>query len=185
MKNRKLAIVAFLLVAVLTIGVGYAALTDVLTIRGSVEAKAEVANLSFDEHIYFKDATVTKGNTTGETNKDYAAVTADNDIASFTCNSLEDGTSECIFTYTIVNESEHNATVSVEATMAGNSSVNPSHNNEAAFDIAYSFPNGTDLPKGGEITVEITVSFKDGVTPPTSGSVTAQYVLELTATSAD
>lgn len=60
MKNRKRVVVAFLLVAVLCLGIGYAALTDTLTISGTVSVGGDNSNNApaaqeWDEDIYFVD----------------------------------------------------------------------------------------------------------------------------------
>ena len=56
MKNRRFAIVAILLVAVLCLGVAFAALTDDLSIGGSVNINKDVANDDFDMDIHFDTA---------------------------------------------------------------------------------------------------------------------------------
>ncbi len=48
MKNRRIAIIAFVLVAVMAIGVGYAAVADTLTASGKVAANTDAA---FDSYI--------------------------------------------------------------------------------------------------------------------------------------
>lgn len=48
MKNRRIAIIAFVLVAVMAIGVGYAAVADSLTASGTVAANTDAA---FDSYI--------------------------------------------------------------------------------------------------------------------------------------
>jgi hypothetical protein len=47
MKNRKIVVVAFLLVATMLLGVGYAALTDELTITGSLKTDTTAAMSAF------------------------------------------------------------------------------------------------------------------------------------------
>ena len=64
MKNRKFIVVAFVLVAALLVGVGYAALTDVLTINGNMATDPSTANADFDAKVYFANASV-KSDTTG------------------------------------------------------------------------------------------------------------------------
>ena len=59
MKKRRSSIIALLLVAALALGIGYAALTDELTINGKVTTDGEVMNDTFDELVYFTNATVT------------------------------------------------------------------------------------------------------------------------------
>ena len=186
MKKRKIAVVAFMLIAVLTLSVGYAALTDILAITGNLEVTAAGAQVGFDEKIYFTDAVVTKGASTGSYIDSAAIDTSNADKASFTVNSLNSSDDEVIFTFTVTNFSDHIADLTVEATKAGNTSVaNPSLDNDA-FDISYVINNGTDLAaQGGTATIVVTVKLADGVTPPTEGSVTGLYDLEITATAAN
>ena len=53
MKNRKIVVAAFLLCAVMLLGVGYAALTDTLTINGQLKADNSKSEQDFDLDIYF------------------------------------------------------------------------------------------------------------------------------------
>ena len=65
MKNRKFVVVAFLLVAVMLLGVGYAALTDTLIIIGNAHIDLDTANKTFDEKVYFSAAEATSTTGTG------------------------------------------------------------------------------------------------------------------------
>ena len=56
MKNRRTIVIAFLLVAVLTIGVGFAALTDTLTASGSAGILKTGAQSEFEAKVYFSNA---------------------------------------------------------------------------------------------------------------------------------
>ena len=53
MKNRKTIIVAFLLVAALCLGIGYAALTDELSVKGVANVESVAAQTAFDVDVYF------------------------------------------------------------------------------------------------------------------------------------
>ena len=53
MKNRRTVVVAFLLVAVMLLGIGYASLTDTLTIIGNAHIDLDTTNKTFDEKVYF------------------------------------------------------------------------------------------------------------------------------------
>ena len=63
MKNRKTVVVAFLLVAVMLLGVGYAALTDTLTITGSLKTDTTVAMEEFDADVYFSATSIVTDDT--------------------------------------------------------------------------------------------------------------------------
>lgn len=65
MTKRRSIIALFLAVAILALGVGYATLTDTLTVKGTINSPA------FDKNVYFSAKSVTT------TNADGAAITAD------------------------------------------------------------------------------------------------------------
>lgn len=71
MKNRRLVIGAFLLAAVLCLSVGFAALTDTLTVEGSVSFNKTNANKDFNADVYFvadsEDTTVKEGSIVDDT----------------------------------------------------------------------------------------------------------------------
>lgn len=56
MKNRRTIVMAFLLCACLIVGMGYAAVTDTLTIGGKTTISAEQANEDFGADVYFSKA---------------------------------------------------------------------------------------------------------------------------------
>ncbi len=187
MKKRRIAVVAFMLIAVLTLSVGYAALTDLLVITGNMEVTAAGAEVGFDEKIYFTDAIVTQGSETGSYIDSAHVDSASPDRASFNVKSLNSSDDVVIFTFTITNYSDHVANITVEATKAGenNTTENPSLTNES-FDVTYVVNNGTNVAaKNGECTVIVTVKLAAGVTPPTTGAFTGLYDLEITATTVE
>ena len=178
MKNRKTVVVAFLLVAVMLLGVGYAALTDTLTIIGNAHIDLEVANHTFDERIYFSDAKATS--TTGTGTKDDVASYTDDD-ATYTVNKLAVVNQKSVFTFTIKNDSNVDAEITVASTKLSGA-ANPSNSNADTFKVTYAYPDGTTIAKqGGTITVTVTVELIKSVTSATS----ATFGIELTATSAD
>ena len=178
MKNRKIVVVAFLLAAVLLLGVGYAALTDTLTIIGNAHIDLDVANATFDEKIYFSAAEATSSNGSG-TVEDVARFTADD--ATFTVNKLATVGQKSVFTFTITNDSNVDAVITVNSTKLSGA-VNPSNSNEEKFTVEYSYPDGMNIAKqGGTIDVVITVTVKEPVTSATS----ATFGIELTATSVE
>lgn len=178
MKNRKIVVVAFLLIAVLLLGVGYAALTDTLTIIGNAHIDIGTAENTFDEKIYFSDSAATSSTGTGTT-PDVASHTLDD--ATFTANKLAVMGEKSVFTFTIQNDSNVDAIISVEGTKLSGA-ANPSNSNADKFTVEYSYPQGMTVAKnGGTITVVVTVTVKEPVTAATS----ATFGIELTATSVD
>ena len=163
MKNRKTIVVAFMLCAVMLLGVGYAALTDVLDITGSADVNQSAAEESFNEDIYFSAAVA---NQTGNT----ASVNADNnDKATFTANTLKGKDDKATFTFTIVNEGDLDAKVTPAIS---------SNTNSTYFDIASDWAGATkDLVAGGSLTYTVTVTLKETPVETISGS----FIIELTA----
>lgn len=178
MKNRKIVVVAFLLVAVMLLGVGYAALTDTLTIIGNAHIDIDTANKTFDERVYFSAAEATSSTGTGTT----ADVTSFNtDDATYTVNKLAIVNEQSVFTFTITNDSNVDAYVTVNTTKLSGDN-NPSNSNDTVFSVTYDYPDGQTIESnGGTITVVVTVKLLVPVTSATS----ATFGIELTATSAE
>ena len=108
MKNRRLAITSFILIAVLVMGIGFAALVDTLNITGTATFRpAAVVETDVDAAIYFTDATP---------NDDYcvsATVKADPDEAGMTVVFNDAGEVnrryEASATFTVVYQPSNNA----------------------------------------------------------------------------
>jgi len=178
MKNRKRIIVAFMLVAVMLLGIGYAAFTDTLALTGNAHIDPDDANLAFDNNIYFSAAEATSSTGTG-TNEDTVAFDTDN--ASFVVNKLAEKDQVSVFTFTIKNDSDLDATVSINPTKLSGA-ANPSNSNDTMFDVQYTYPDGmTIAANGGTIDVVVTVTVSDIVT----GATSATFGIEYTVTSVD
>lgn len=178
MKNRKIVVVAFLLIAVLLLGVGYAALTDTLTIIGNAHIDLDTANATFDERIYFSAAEATSSTGSGKT-ADTASFTADD--ATYTANKLAVKGEKSTFTFTITNASNVDAEITAAAKKLSGD-VNPSNSNTDKFTVTYEYPDGQTISSnGGTIRVIVTVELKEVVTSATS----ATFGIELTATSVE
>ena len=176
MKNRKIVVVAFLLIAVLLLGVGYAAVTDTLTIIGNAHIDMGQVETTFDQNIYFSAAVATSSTGTGTTD-DVASFTPDD--ATFTANKLAIVGEKSVFTFTITNDGNVDAVISVNATKLSGD-TNPSNSNTEKFTVTYAYPEGMTVAKdGGTITVVVTVEVANPVTTATS----ATFGIELTATS--
>lgn len=133
MRNRKRIIVSFMIVACLLMAVGFAALSDTLTINGDAEVDFSGATSAFDEDVYFSAATAT--NVAGGDN---ALVTTDVDIARFQVRSLSAKDDEATFTFTVQNDNEFTAYVKVNDTKSVNNNTEyfTVEMNETEFEIA-------------------------------------------------
>lgn len=112
MKKRNLVIVAFMLVAAMTIGVGYAVVSDVLVINGTADITADGAQSAFNEDVYFSAAVA-------GTDGDIAEVGSDPDTATFTASHLTGQGDTATFTFTIKNAGDVNATVTPKLSAEG------------------------------------------------------------------
>ena len=171
MKQRKTVIVAFLLAAVLLLGVGYAALTDVLDITGSADVNQSAAEEAFNEDIHFRNE---EGDVVIHEEGNTASVNADNnDKASFTAKNLKGKGDKATFTFTIVNEGDLDATVTPSIS---------SNTNTEYFDISSDWAGQPKtLEAGKTLTYTVTVELKETPTETISGS----FIIELTAVSID
>jgi len=194
MKNRKTVVVAFLLVAAMLLGVGYAALSDTLTIVGTAQIDMNAAGNEFDEKVYFNAAKVVSSTGSGDKAKDTASHTTDD--ATYEVHSLAVLSEEAVFAFEI--KSTSNVAVNVTANATKLSGVaNPSNSNEEYFDVKYEYYDdyddatktfGTKLTEGnvqiasnGSIWVKVIVSVKKAVVTATG----ATFGIELTATTVD
>ena len=169
MKNRKTVVVAFLLVAVMLLGVGYAALTDTLDITGSADVNISDLEKEFEDDIYFSSAIALGDNTTNT-----ASVNADNnDKASFSAKELVKKDDKAEFVFTIKNDSAHTVSVTpkLNATL-GNT-------NTEYFSIVSDWDGSTKtIAPQSEITYKVTVTL---IKDPTS-AVSGSFLIELVAT---
>ena len=171
MKNRKIVVVAFLLIAMLLLGVGYAALTDTLDITGSADVNLTDLEKEYENEIYFSDAVANDGQ------PNTASVNADNnDKASFSAKSLLHKDETTSFTFTIQNDSQYDVTVTpkLNATL-GN--TNPTY-----FEITSDWSGTTKtIPAGQTATYTLTVKLLEDPTSAVSGS----FLVELVASAVE
>ncbi|MBO7196349.1 MAG: hypothetical protein J6V80_03350 [Clostridia bacterium] len=175
MRNRKAVVVAFLITVMLLLSVGFAAVSDVLTIIGNAHIDMGTVENTFDEAVKFTAAEATSTTGTGS-QADVASYTADD--ATFTANKLAIVGEQSVFTFTITNESNVDVAITVAANKLSGA-ANPSNSNTDKFTVSYAYPQGQTIESGESITVVVTVSVKEPVTTATS----ATFGIELTATS--
>ena len=141
MRNRKTVITAFLLIACMLIGIGYAAVTNVLDIQGSAEVTDKNVSDEFNEDIYFsgvkapdgkivdsflvkEDGTYDESRQDGVTYTYSANINSNNnDKGQFTVKSLANTGDVQKITYQIKNDSEHEAKVTLKTITNTNGST--------------------------------------------------------------
>ena len=175
MKNRKTIIVAFLLVAALCLGIGYAAINDTLTINGVANISTDAAITEFDEDIYFTGvtnnsdciATVVDGE--GNVVNEYE--TAKSDLAKIEINNtlgVQGDTATA--TFKVKNAGNSTATVAVTAPGSDNFATKTDK-------VSYSIAAGEEI----DITITITLRY----TVDTESITNEAFVITLSASSAD
>ena len=113
MKNRRIAITAFLLCACLLIGVGYAGLVDDLIVNSTVSLTAAGASDEFSEDVYFVSADGTNCSASldhSDSSKDTVLVTISDVVSGM---AMKNDTASV--TLNIKNDSSEKVSVSVKA----------------------------------------------------------------------
>ena len=169
MKNRKTVVVAFLLCAVMVLGVGYAAIADVLDITGSADVKMENAQASFDADVYFTNAELADGNAENTTSIDKD----NNDKASFTANNLKGQGDTAKFVYTIYNGNDVNAVVTPSIS---------SNTADEYFELSSDWDaQSSTIEAGKSTTYTITVTLLKTPTFEDFERLSGSFTVELTA----
>ena len=176
MKNRKTVVVAFLLVAVLLLGVGYAAISTHLNISGSATVSVEGSTSAFSEDIKFTAVTSADADDLA-----YTASIGDGKTADFSITGLKGAGDKVEITYTITNSGDLDSIVTLDV-----DNGYPTNDNKAYFDIKITGGDyageGVALGAGKSITVTVTVELLHTPTDSTKPTV-ANFVVRLVATS--
>ena len=141
MKNRKTVIIAFLLVAALMLGIGYAAYSTKLFINGTAEVASEA--VAFTEAV-----TITKAETSDATYG--TADKGDGQYATFEVFGMTQKDQRVTFTYTIQNDSDVAVKVNcttLPTTTAANS----------IFSVVQGMHSEVSIGAGGTADVTVTV----------------------------
>ena len=162
MKNKRNVLIAFILICCLCLSIGYAAVTDILTINGTAGVLIDNPNNdgtpevnptpfeeNFDANLGFsasKDASATDG-AKMEDKTDASVYASLGDTVSFAISDLKAAGDTATITYTITNNNEYAATIE-EITNT---------NSNAKYTVTYA-PSATTIPAGGSIDVVVTVT---------------------------
>ena len=180
MKHRKSILVVFLLTAAMLMSVGYAALTDTLTIIGNAHIDMNAAGVSFDNRVYFSYSEVILAESTG-TGAEADVVSHTSDDATFTANKLAVKGEKSTFKFTIQNDSNVPVKITIgDKKLSG--TENPSNSNTSIFAVDYTYGrNDMTIPSGESMDVTVTVE----VIAPVTTATSATFGIELTATSVE
>ena len=170
MKNRRNVVIAFMIVAVMLLGIGYAALSDTLDITGSADVNQSAAEEAFNEDVYFSAAVANEEGNTASVNAD------NNDKASFTAATLKGKGDKVTFTFTIKNDGD----VAADVTPKLNATLG--NTNSEYFAISSDWDGAAKtLAAHSEITYTVTVELLKTPTETISGS----FLIELVAVSVE
>lgn len=179
MKKRRTAIVAFLLIAAMTIGVGYAALTDTLKVTGTAGIAADDVTEAFEEDIYFSKALANPTYVDAQidgTDKDLATMTVLSD--AFT--QVGD---ERIATFTIKSDSDLPVAITAIVTGTGaDAAAQETALNATYFTVTHNLPADYVLAAGS--TVDVTVTVRLAKTPLTAQNTSFTVTFNATAQNA-
>ena len=172
MKRRKNLIIAFLLVASLALGIGYAAYSTTLTING-------ITGVSEDAIEFTQDVQFTTASSDNE-----AFGTADignGQVASFETTGMTQYNDRVQFTYTILNNSEFDVNIEITTRPIKTSGENLTTSGAPLFTVTTAL-GANSIPAGQSITATVTVVLNENVTAvvPDIG-----WQIEYTATSVD
>ena len=162
MKKRRIVLAAFMIIAVLTMAIGFAAYSSTLSIKGTTAVSA--AALDFTNSVKFTTAT--------SSNEAFGTASVTNgQNASFEVSGMTAYNDRVQFTYTILNESDYN--VNIEIT------THPTPASTSKCTVTTALSSNT-ITKGGTITATVTVVLNEDVTAPVDP---INWTIEYTATS--
>ena len=121
MRNRKVIIVSFLLIACMILAIGFAALNDTLNIEGDMEVSHANAQNAFDEEVYFSAVSTGEGYTA-------EILATNNDKGNFTVKGLAGKDDQVEITFTIANDNDFAVECKLDP-------VNTALTNEAYFEV--------------------------------------------------
>ena len=182
MRNRKTIITAFVIVAVMLMSIGYAALSDTFVLNGNATVTEQGATDAFNEDIVLigivRDGIGGTDVVSDVTNVGMYGYTAScnvaQDTASYHIYSLKGKGDSKTIVFRIQNKGDLAAVVKVAATGADE------NNNTSYFDVTYNLAAGssTSLAAGATIDVAVTVTLKNTPSSETTGAFKFTFTAE-------
>ena len=159
MKNRRLVIGAFLMVAVLSLGVGFAALSDTLSVDGTAAYNPAAAADEFNADVYFVSPAVdTDASTCEDTNSIQVAVGNDgadaNDKLTITVgeDAFTSAGQVAVIKVTVQNDSTDAVSVSLDTEAENTTDI------QGVFAIAVTGVETIEAGGEGVVTITITLN---------------------------
>lgn len=164
MKNRRIVLVAFMLVSVCLMGIGFAAYSTTLSINGTTAVSAEA--VEFTEDVQFTAAT--------SSNEAFGRASVAGQTASFTVDGMTAYNDRVQFTYTITNNSNFDVNIDI--------TTHPTPASPSKCTVTTALSSNVIAKQGGTITATVTVVLNENVTQSIDP---ISWTIEYTATSVD
>ena len=162
MKKRRIVLAAFMIIAVLTMAIGFAAYSTTLSIHGTTAVSPEA--LEFTKDVQFTNVV--------SSNEAFGTATiGDGQNATFTVDGMTAYNDRVQFTYTISNASDYDVNIDITTT--------PTPATPSKCTVTTALSSHT-IPKGGSITATVTVVLNENVTEVVAP---INWTIEYTATS--
>ena len=174
MKKRRTLIISLLLVAALTLGIGYASLTDDLFVTGSAGINSEHAEDAFGQDIYFTRAIITGDRATAVIGADEHGEAADKVTITVKDGVLAGAGDSVVCALEISNVGDLDANVKLNGIVVSNSEFFKVTTNWGSNDTQF-------LEAGGTLDVVVTITV---VKTPTV-NVDTTFDLTFTATAVE
>ena len=138
MKNRRTVVVAFLVAAVMLLGIGYAALTDTLTINGDLKSDPSASQNEFDGDIYFSATSIVQDDTG---NQAASQILEGRDDAKIEAKHFSEEGQVVKVKFTITNDAENDfaAIITPNALTLTNGSEGTDHAHKPIFSATWSW----------------------------------------------
>ncbi len=194
MKNRRFVVCAFILIAAMVVGVGYAALTDTLVINGDLELSKESVEVALDEDVYFTKVDISIADSdknpidTSGTGKLFSASVNSNDPdkIAFSAKNVFSAVGDTVtIVATIINTGLNAELPAVLSQPIVSAETGQNIFEAGSKTFSRSSDTGADVTKEGlpiGETCELTIVFKVKAIPTEStGAITVSYSVAATA----
>lgn len=182
MKNRKFVVAAFLLAAAMLLGVGYAALTDELSIVGTLKTDTTEAMGEFDADVYFSGTSIVRDDTK---NQAVSQILDGRDDAKIEALHFTAKDQVVKAKFTISNDSANEFAASIKGSQVVVTNNAQDHN--PIFDVVWSWNEDTvdtgdiELAPGASQDLWVTITLKE--TPQEIHN--AEFSISYTATAVE
>ena len=162
MKKRRIVLAAFMIIAVLTMAIGFAAYSTTLSINGTTAVSPDA--IEFTKDVKFTNV-VSSNEAFG------TASVGDGQNATFTVDGMTAYNDRVQFTYTIANDSDYDVNILI--------STHPTPASTSKCTVTTALSSNT-IAKGGTITATVTVVLNENVSVAVDP---INWTIEYTATS--